>query len=165
MALCQAWGNGDFNGSLKDLHENICQQVTGGQQPQYGEYGQVNDYFRDQGAFAVAVAGPTIVPAELAVLELDATPADLLVAGDIHQYRFTVRKDGRYVIETVGDTDLSMDLYGPDNLDIPMARDDDGGDKYNPRIAADLKAGTYIVHIKHFNTSIGTGQYGIRVWC
>jgi hypothetical protein len=164
MALCEAWGNGAFEGSFSELHARICELITASQQPQYSEYGPVSDYFHNQRAFAVAVDGPTDLPVELPVLHLQATPADLVVAGNTHRYRFTVQERARHVIETIGDTDLTMSLYGPGDQDIPMANDDDSGDKYNPRISAVLDPGTYLVHIRHYHTSSGTGQYGIRVW-
>jgi metacaspase-1 len=164
MALCRAWDGGRFQGSFNELYVKIGQLIEGDQQPQYNEYGPVSDYFHSQRAFAVAIAGPDQGPAELPVLELPATAADLVAAGSTHQYRFTAPKEGRYVIETVGETDLTMALFGPEDLEHPMARDDDSGDSRNPRISTELKAGTYIVHIQHYDTANGTGSYGIRVW-
>ncbi len=165
MALCEAWNNGEFQGNFEQLHAKIEQLITSDQQPQYSEYGPVNDYFRNQRAFAVAAGGPDTSPVELPVMELAATAADLVVAGNIHKYCFTANKEARYVIETIGATDLTMALFGPEDLEHPMARDDDSGDRLNPRISMQLKAGTYTVQIQHYDTANGTGPYGIRVWC
>jgi len=162
MTLCEVWDNGSFEGSFKELHAGICDSINAAQRPQYNEYGPVGENFRNQQAFAVVC--PDGAAVDLTVLELLATPANLTTAGDTHRYRFSVQHTGRYVIETVGDTDLTMSLFGPDSADVPIANDDDSGDKYNPRIAKQLEPGTYMVHIRHYNTAGGTGPYGIRVW-
>ena len=164
MTLCNVWDNGNFEGSFEELHAAIRDSISADQKPQYNTYGPVSDSFRNQQAFAVAVESPGPTPVELPVLTLQATPANLMNAGDKHRYRFTVAQPWRYVIDTLGDTDLTMSLYGPDSGDIPLANDDDSGDKYNPRISTQLNPGTYMVHIQHYNTAEGTGPYGIRVW-
>ncbi len=66
-------------------------------------------------------------------------------------------------IETGGETDLVMKLYGPDSQTLLIAEDDDSGQGYNPRITADLVAGEYLIQIRHYNTTGGTGSYGIKV--
>lgn len=53
MALCNAWGNGAFQGTYHELYEQTVAGVHTGQQPQYNEYGPVSDAFRTQRPFAV----------------------------------------------------------------------------------------------------------------
>ena len=53
MALCEAWNNGIFQGTLKDLHNEICRSIRSDQKPQYSEYGPVSDAFRNQRAFDI----------------------------------------------------------------------------------------------------------------
>ncbi|MGR3317565.1 MAG: hypothetical protein ACUZ8O_03725 [Candidatus Anammoxibacter sp.] len=53
MALCETWNNGSFQGTLKDLHVNICKIIKSKQHPQYNEYGPVASGFKNQRAFAV----------------------------------------------------------------------------------------------------------------
>lgn len=37
MALCDAWGDGAFQGTLDDLHSTICELIESDQKPQYNE--------------------------------------------------------------------------------------------------------------------------------
>ena len=50
---------------------------------------------------------------------------------------------GRHVVETSGSTDVVIVLFGPDNQNLKIAEDDDGGEGRNARIAADLGPGEY----------------------
>ena len=51
------------------------------------------------------------------------------------------RRPGRHVIETSGSTDVVTVLFGPNNHNLKIAEDDDGGEGRNSRIAADLDLG------------------------
>jgi len=66
-------------------------------------------------------------------------------------------------METRGKTDLVMKLYGPDNRTRLIAEDDDAGAGLNPRISRVLPNGEYLMQIRHYNTSGGTGPYTIKV--
>lgn len=55
MALCEAWQDGAFSGTFKELYKKICKLIQSSQRPQYNEYGPVSDAFRNQRAFAVPV--------------------------------------------------------------------------------------------------------------
>lgn len=83
--------------------------------------------------------------------------------GEEDLFSFKVTKAGRYVIETGGPTDLVMKLYGPNNPTALIAEDDDSGVALNARIIATLLPGTYLVQIRHYNLSNGTGSYTIKV--
>jgi hypothetical protein len=161
MALCRAWQNGTFTGTFKELHEKICELITTSQKPQYNEYGQVADAFREQRAFAVSAPLPD-GPVELTVMETEPTEGEISESGQINEYMFTVKKAGEYTIQTVGRTDLIMMLYGPDSKTKLIAKDDDSGEKLNPKIVADLVPGTYYVAVQHYSNT-GTGGYSIKV--
>ncbi|MCP4344283.1 MAG: caspase family protein [Desulfobacterales bacterium] len=62
VALCEAWNNGNFRGSYKELHNKICELITSSQKPQYSEYGPVSDAFRNQRAFCTVISPSLIGP-------------------------------------------------------------------------------------------------------
>lgn len=98
-------------------------------------------------------------------LSINAAPTSAAIgkAGEEDVFSFTVTSDGRHVIETGGQTDVVMKLFGPDSQTSLIAEDDDGGAGLNARIAADLIPGQYFVQVRHFNKTGGTGSYSIRV--
>jgi hypothetical protein len=83
--------------------------------------------------------------------------------GEEDLFGFTATKAGRHVIETSGKSDVMMKLYGPNSPTRLVAEDDDGGVGLNPRISRVLSAGEYLVQIRHYNQSGGTGPYKISV--
>jgi hypothetical protein len=105
---------------------------------------------------------PKIV--ELAVQETQAVQADIGKPGEEDLYNFSVQTAGKYTIETGGETDLIMKLYGPDSQTLLIAEDDDSGQGYNPKLTADLVPGQYFVQVRHYNKTGGTGSYGIKVY-
>jgi Astacin (Peptidase family M12A) len=94
-----------------------------------------------------------------------ATSASIGVPGEEDVYTFTVplRGMGRHVIETGGQTDVVMKLFGANSQTNLIAEDDDGGVGYNSRIATILGPGKYFVQIRHYNKANGTGSYTIKV--
>jgi len=98
-------------------------------------------------------------------LEVNGAPvqADIGVVGEEDVFQFTAGSARRYVIETGGQTDVVMKLFGPNNTTRLIAEDDDGGAGLNSRLAVQLVAGLYHVQIRHFNKSQGTGKYSISV--
>ena len=98
-------------------------------------------------------------------LTIDAQPtqANIGQPGEEDIFKFTVAKDGIYAIETGGQTDVMMKLYGPNSQTQLIAQDDDGGVGLNAKIVRPLLAGEYFVQIRHYNQSGGTGAYDIRV--
>lgn len=162
MALCQAWQNGQFTGTFEGLHEKICELITSSQRPQFNKYGKVTDAFQKQRAFAVNIAPPDDGPVELTVMETEPTEGEVNESGQVNEYVFTVKKAGEYTVQTTGRTDLIMTLYGPDSKTKLIAKDDDSGEKLNPKIVADLVPGKYYVAVQHYSNT-GTGGYSIKV--
>jgi hypothetical protein len=91
------------------------------------------------------------------------TTASISMFGEEDLYRFTAERDGKYVIDTRGPTDVVMKLFGPDSETALLAEDDDSGYARNARIAAELTAGDYFVQIRHYNLISGMGEYSIKV--
>ncbi|HXU44800.1 MAG TPA: M12 family metallopeptidase [Thermoanaerobaculia bacterium] len=115
-------------------------------------------------AHGVYPGAGTVDPAvvELPVLT-SGTPASIGQPGEEDLFKFTAAGPGHYVVETDGPTDLVMSLYGPNSSTTLVGQDDDSGAGRNPRIAADLVPGSYLVQVRHYNAAGGTGQYTIRV--
>ncbi len=105
-----------------------------------------------------------VTATELPVTELGSVAADIGQPGEEDLFRFTAGHPGVYTVETVGQTDLVMKLFGPDSQTALLAQDDDSGTGYNPRIVRALDPGTYWVQVRHYNRTGGTGRYGIRVY-
>jgi hypothetical protein len=97
-------------------------------------------------------------------LTMDAASVQASIAapGEIDLFKFVAPSDGKYRVQTTGQTDTVMGLYGPDSLSTLVAEDDDSGYAYNARIATWLSAGTYYVRVRHYGAS-GTGTYRIAV--
>jgi hypothetical protein len=91
------------------------------------------------------------------------TSASFGVPGEEDLFKFTVKTGGRHVIQTGGQTDVVMKLFGPNSQTSFIAEDDDAGVGLNARIAADLIPGQYFAQVRHFNKTGGTGIYSIRV--
>ena len=67
------------------------------------------------------------------------------------------------MIDTLGNTNVVMKLFGPDNETALIEEDDDSGVDTNARISKELIPGTYYVQIRHFSLESGTGDYTIKV--
>lgn len=102
----------------------------------------------------------TAEPIEIPVYE-GALQGNIGQPGEEDLYKFKAKTSGRYTIETEGQTDLIMALYSSDGTLI--AQDDDSGVGRNPRITVPLNPDTYKVQVRHYNTTGGTGTYGIKV--
>ncbi|MBW2163245.1 MAG: caspase family protein [Deltaproteobacteria bacterium] len=163
IALCEAWQDGAFAGTFKDLYKKICELIRSSQKPQYNEYGPVTDEFRLQKAFTVTFTPPVDGSVELPVIDFAPYKAEIAHPGQKNHYKFMVEKGGRYTVDTEGRTDLVMALYGPDSETKLIARDDDSGTGINPKIATDLSPGTYYIRVEHYNSQTGTGAYTIKV--
>lgn len=100
---------------------------------------------------------------ELPVINTAGVAADIGNPGEEDLFKFTVTEAGRHTIETGGQTDVVMKLFGPDSETALIAEDDDGGVGRNSRIIADLMPGNYFVQIRHYNSASGIGQYNISV--
>jgi len=107
-----------------------------------------------------------VTPAGAKELKVNAqrrTQASIGQVGEEDLYRFTAATDGRYVIDTLGPTDVVMKLFGPSSHTALIAEDDDSGVDTNARIAADLIAGDYFVQVRHYNRERGMGNYSVKV--
>jgi hypothetical protein len=82
---------------------------------------------------------------------------------DVFTFTVPITKMGRHVIETGGQTDVVMKLFGPNSQTNVIAEDDDGGEGFNSRIVRSLGPGKYFVQIRHYNKQLGTGSYTIKV--
>jgi hypothetical protein len=107
--------------------------------------------------------GTTSNAFELLVNAKRRTQASIGKVGEEDLYRFTATADARYVIDTLGSTDVVMKLFGPNSETALIAEDDDSGLDTNARIAGDLIAGEYFVQIRHYSRQSGTGKYSIKV--
>lgn len=109
------------------------------------------------------VGSPAPEATELKVNAAKRTGATIGKYGEEDLYSFAASKDGRYVIDTSGPTDVVMKLFGPGSRTLLIAEDDDSGRGLNARIAADLVTGEYFVQVRHYNKQSGTGKYSIGV--
>ena len=100
---------------------------------------------------------------ELPVINTTGVAADIGAPGEEDLFKFTVTEARRHTIETDGQTDVVMKLFGPNSETALIAEDDDGGAGRNSKIVTDLLPGDYYVQIRHYNTSSGSGQYNIIV--
>jgi hypothetical protein len=98
---------------------------------------------------------------DLPVNETATTQAQIGKAGERDLFKFVAGKAARHTVETEGQTDVVMSLYGPNNQTTLISEDDDSGADRNARIVADLAPGTYFVQVRHYGS--GAGSYGIRV--
>lgn len=106
------------------------------------------------------------VTGEVPVLKINAakrTQASIGKPGEEDLFKFQVVKAGRYIIDTKGNTDVVMKLFGPNSKTNLIAEDDDSGIATNARIVANLIPGEYFVQIRHWNRKGGTGNYSIAV--
>jgi len=116
------------------------------------------------GAKMYPKTAPTIAEAtELKVNAKRGTAASIGKFGEEDLFTFVLARGGRHVIETSGQTDVVMKLFGPNNSTWLIAEDDDSGVDYNARIAANLIEGRYYVQVRHYNLTGGKGEYFVRV--
>jgi hypothetical protein len=100
---------------------------------------------------------------ELVVNATTSTSAAIGQSGEEDLFTFKVTRRGRHLIETGGQTDVVMKLFGPGSQTNLIAEDDDGGAGRNSRIATRIGEGEHFVQIRHFDTARGTGSYSISV--
>lgn len=107
--------------------------------------------------------GTSSTAVELQVNAARRTAAAIGKVGEEDLFRFTAARDGRYLIDTRGPTDVVMKLFGPDSETALIAEDDDSGIDTNAQIVRDLTAGNYFVQVRHYNRASGMGNYSIKV--
>ena len=94
---------------------------------------------------------PSVQATEVDVIDTAGVAADIGAPGEEDLFKFTVEDAGRHTIETGGQTDVFMSLFGPDSETKKIAEDDDGGSGRNSKIVVDLGPGQYYVQVRHFN--------------
>ncbi len=119
----------------------------------------------DKAFIAGAQAYPRSGTAQPVELRVNAAPVQAAIGkpGEEDVYRFSVTDGGRHRMETGGQTDVVMKLFGPNSQTRLIREDDDGGEGRNARIIADLMPGQYFLQIRHYNKARGTGSYSIGV--
>jgi len=83
--------------------------------------------------------------------------------GEVDTYTFAVKNAGQYRMATEGNTDLVMNLSGPDDNTKLITQDDDSGGRLQPLIVTTLQPGTYTLRVRHFSAT-QTGDYKIGVY-
>ena len=79
--------------------------------------------------------------------------------GDVDYFRVAVSASGELIVQTTGSLDTKGQLE--DSAGGVLARDDDGGNGYNFRIAHAVSAGTYYIKVEGYDAST-TGSYTIH---
>ncbi len=97
----------------------------------------------------------------LTVSNVSLVSASIKESGEEDLFSFDADSVGDYVVETRGNTDVMMKLFGPDSRTNLIAEDDDSGESRNARIQVELARGKYLVQVRHFGS--GTGDYQIAV--
>ena len=83
----------------------------------------------------------------------------LETGGDVDYFRVEVSASGDLTVHTTGSLDTRGQLE--DSAGGVLARDDDGGDGYNFRIAHAVSAGTYYIKVEGYDATT-TGSYTIH---
>jgi len=116
-------------------------------------------------AFIASEAAYPGIPVQAVELGVNAAPtsASIGVPGEEDLFMFRVTSAGRHIIQTGGQTDVVMKLFGPNSQTSLLAEDDDGGVGLNAKIAANLVPGQYFAQVRHYNKTQGKGSYSIKV--
>ena len=99
---------------------------------------------------------------EVRELSPDVLEAAIGEYGEEDHYSFSVAELSSFDLETRGDTDVVMALYGPDDNTNMLATDDDSGLSLNAKISAALTPGDYLVRVRHYSAT-GQGDYSIQL--
>ncbi len=116
------------------------------------------------GPYTISVAATATSPASIPELTVngDAVNGDIAAANESDVYIFTANFSGLYTIETEGNTDTYLSLYGPDVQTNLLGFNDDSGQDRNSQLVADLRPGIYYLRIRHYSAT-GTGTYSVSV--
>ena len=107
-------------------------------------------------------AGPVDPVGKPVLVNGPAVAESIGAPGEEDLFAFTVEDAGRYVIETVGRTDVVVKLFGPNSVTLLITEDDDSGSGRNARIVVNLIPGQYYVQVRHYNPR-SKGAYKISV--
>ncbi len=106
--------------------------------------------------------GPDEKPAQELVINGPAIQGEISAGGERDRYTFRVATAGTHRIETSGNTDTFVSLFGPNSETRLIAEDDDSGPGNLSLLVQNLAVGQYFVRVRHFSPS-STGPYGISV--
>ena len=101
---------------------------------------------------------------DVTILSLNAAPNEgsITAPGEIDLFEFQLDRLRRVTLETSGNSDTVMILFGPDEFTREIASNDDGGSNFNSRISMALSAGTYQASIRLYDPG-RTGDYNIQL--
>jgi hypothetical protein len=106
--------------------------------------------------------GPTEKPPTELTINGPALQGEISIGGERDRYTFKVATAGTITIETTGNTDTWVSLFGPNSETNLIAEDDDSGPGNLSLLTRNLAVGEYVVKVRHFSAS-STGPYGIKV--
>lgn len=106
--------------------------------------------------------GPEEKPADGLRIDGPEVTGEISAGGERDRYTFTVETAGRYSIQTTGNTDTFVSLFGPNNESRLIAEDDDSGPGNLSLLTQNLTPGRYFVKVRLFSAS-STGPYGLSV--
>jgi len=106
--------------------------------------------------------GPDEKPADKLQIGGPEVSGEISAGGERDRYTFTVETAGRYSIQTNGNTDTFVSLFGPNSESRLIAEDDDSGPGNLSLLTQNLTPGRYFVKVRLFSAS-STGPYGISV--
>ncbi len=114
-------------------------------------------------AYAATLYPGVVKPEHELVIDAPARLATIGAFGELDKYIFVVTTPGNFRIETEGDLDLVMSLFGPNSETRFIDQDDDSGRRLNARLIATLQPATYALKVRHHNAR-RTGNYTIGVY-
>jgi hypothetical protein len=106
--------------------------------------------------------GPEEIPADKLLIGGPEVKGEISAGGERDRYTFTVETAGKYSIQTSGNTDTFVSLFGPNSESRLIAEDDDSGPGNLSLLTQNLTPGRYFVRVRLFSAS-STGPYGISV--
>ncbi len=101
-------------------------------------------------------------PSEI-VLDEQPVEAGIGSFGEVDTFTFAVNETTACRVETEGETDLIMSLFGPNNPTTAIAIDDGSARHGNAKILAALRPGYYTVRVRHCSP-FGIGNYRLGVY-
>lgn len=106
--------------------------------------------------------GPTEKPPPELVINGPAIQGEISAGGERDLYTLRVATAGTHAIETSGNTDTFVSLFGPNSETRLIAEDNDSGPGNLSLLSQNLAVGQYFVRVRLFSPA-STGPYGISV--
>lgn len=103
-----------------------------------------------------------VAPERVLVVGAGRVQAEIGQMGETHTFTFNIRDAGMYRVETFGDLDTIVSVFGPGSKGRMVAKDDDSGKAFNARIITHLMPGDYTLRVRHFSPR-KAGVYEIAV--